>query len=415
VSEVIGAVIIFGAVVVAFSTYQAFAVPAQNEVTEFDHSTRVEQDLLTARNEILATKQTCADGYAVIELGAAYPNRLFAVNPHAPSGSLFTEAPCQIQVLDSGGTPVDVCPANTHRGTQRLVYRPNYNVYTGPDRYTVENTVLYRKFGPAVPSGQRHQPVTGQKLVLGERINLVPILSNVSRTSAGSVSFEPRAGQLKETTLDGPTVRVGTNLPETTWETLLRGEVENVETAVTVLPPDGSLGHGPTEYNGTLEVSLPADTEFTVACGPVAINEQPSTGDRQDGADAINPAAPGDIKLEDIQDGPGGDTVELVFNNTADGTTNFTNGRINFYEAQGGGNKQPTQAAVSNTTSGTVAATLQIEGQTERFDPKIELVGGNTQTRVTFEFDENTNSNDWFVLTMELETGEQGLYFIGVP
>lgn len=415
VSQVIGAVLLFGAVIIAFSTYQAFAIPAQNEVTEFDHSTLVEQDLLTARNEILNTKQTGTDGYAVVQLGTTYRNRIVGVNPPAPTGSLFTEAPGQIQVLDANGNDVDVCPAGTHRGNQRLVYQPNYNVFAGPDSYHVENTVLYKEYGRRGTTAQRQQPVTGQKLILGERVNLVPILTNVSTTRVGGFSFEPRAGRLTETLLTGPTVRVGTNLSETTWETLLRGEVDDVEANVQVLAPDPSLGHDPGEYNGTLEVTLPDDTEFTVACGPVAINAKPSTGDRQSDIEAINPAAPGDIKLEDIQDGPGGDTVELMFNNTADRRTNFTRGRINFYEAQGGGNNNPTKAAVFNTTTDTVAARLPIEGQTQTFTPKLELVGNNTQTRISFEFDQNLNSNDWFVLTMELETGEQGLYFIAVP
>ena len=45
VSQVIGAVFIFGILVVAFSGYQAFVIPNQNAETEFNHYGDVKDDM----------------------------------------------------------------------------------------------------------------------------------------------------------------------------------------------------------------------------------------------------------------------------------------------------------------------------------------------------------------------------------
>ncbi|MDZ7850399.1 MAG: hypothetical protein U5K70_06180 [Halodesulfurarchaeum sp.] len=47
----------------------------------------------------------------------------------------------------------------------------------------------------------------------------------------------------------------------------------------------------------------------------------------------------------------------------------------------------------------------------ETLDPPIRF-SGNSQTDVTFDFDKNANPNDWWILTVIFETGEQGMYFI---
>jgi cytochrome c-type biogenesis protein CcmH/NrfG len=66
----VGAVILLGALVIAFSTYQAVVVPEQNRNVEFNHNQRVQQQLQEVRNGILSA----ADGQpqaTSVELGTA--------------------------------------------------------------------------------------------------------------------------------------------------------------------------------------------------------------------------------------------------------------------------------------------------------------------------------------------------------
>ena len=54
----IGAVLLFGILVISFSTYQAFVVPNQNENVEFNHNQRVQGQLQEVRNAIVSMPGT---------------------------------------------------------------------------------------------------------------------------------------------------------------------------------------------------------------------------------------------------------------------------------------------------------------------------------------------------------------------
>jgi len=50
----IGAVLLFGILIISFSSYQAFVVPNQNEQVEFNHNQRVQGQLQDVRNAIVS-------------------------------------------------------------------------------------------------------------------------------------------------------------------------------------------------------------------------------------------------------------------------------------------------------------------------------------------------------------------------
>ena len=50
----IGAVLLFGALIVALAGYQAFVVPQQNERVEFAHSQTVQDDMQDLRNALVS-------------------------------------------------------------------------------------------------------------------------------------------------------------------------------------------------------------------------------------------------------------------------------------------------------------------------------------------------------------------------
>lgn len=390
VSTVVGAVLIFAIVIVAFSLYQANVVPTQNGDVEWAHVQDVESELVELRNAVIETKLSGRGQLVAVRLGTSYPSRIVALNPPDPGGTLRTTANSTMTVLDGNGNVVDdVCPVDDN--TRAIEYSPDYHVLRQPPTYVVEHTVLYRRFenGETVP-------MTGQKLVEGENIHLIPIKGEYFEGGSGTVSFEPRAGLLVPTTVQDPTIRVTTGLDESDWERLLADEVEPDSVSVT---------------GGELVLDLTGS--YTVSCGPVGINQAPPGGERGGTETEINPASPGDVSLVDVT--YSGSTVSLTFNNTAN-TTSFTDGRINFYFSQsGGGGGSPSQADVfAGTDDPNVddpRATLVTQDDFTTFDPALEIVG-TSQTTVILEFDANVNPNDWFVITMKFESGETGLYFI---
>lgn len=390
----VGAVILFGVLIVVFSVYQAFVVPNQNREVEFNHNQRVQGDMVDLRNSILTTKTTGQDSYTTVELGTEFPPRLLGLNPPSPSGSLYTTELRPIVVEDRGsGSDVtaDVCPGNDIR-TRFVEYRPNYAEFRNPGTLRYENSLLYADF-----EGDDTVRLASQQFVEGDTVQIVPLRRSFNRGGADTIAVEPKAGLVDTSQREDVNVTLPTRLSESQWETALRGQV----------PPENvSVTEGPGGRNLTVQLT----GEYQVDCGPVGLGSVPPSGARGESLDDINPnpAAPGDIRL--VQASSSGSTVTLTFNNTG-GTNNFTEGRINFYRSTGmGGGNNPSSAVVS--ADGTDRTTLQVRGDYRVFTPKIRLEGGGQTTDVVYDFDAGGGGQSWFVTTLELESGESALYFV---
>jgi hypothetical protein len=385
----VGAVVLFGVLVVVFAVYQAFVVPNQNQQVEFNHNQRVQGDMVEVRNAVLTTKTTGEDGYVTVELGTEFPPRLLALNPPPPTGALYTTDLRPI-VVEKRATGTDVttavCPG-TDVGTRFVEYSPDYAVFRNPGTVRYENSLVYTDF-----ENDDAVRLSSQELVRGGTVQIIPLRRSFNRGGSGTIPVEPKAGLVDTSRRENVTVTLPTRLSERQWEDALAGEVP---------PGNVTVTDGPGGRNLTVALS----GEYRIDCGPVGLGETPPSGPRGGGLDEINPAAPGDIRLQDATSS--GSTVTLTFNNTG-GTNNFTQGRINFYRSTGG-SSGPSSAVVS--AGGTDRATLDVQGEYETFAPKIELSGGDT-TDVQFQFDASGGGQAWFVTTLELESGETALYFV---
>ena len=93
-SVVVGTVILFGFLILALASYQAFAVPAQNNAAEFEHSQDVQSDMQDLRASLLDVRDARENPYqrpVRVGIGFRYDSRLFAVNPPPPEGALTTQ------------------------------------------------------------------------------------------------------------------------------------------------------------------------------------------------------------------------------------------------------------------------------------------------------------------------------------
>ncbi|GGN97878.1 hypothetical protein [Haloarcula pellucida] len=187
----VGAVLLFAVLVVAFSSYQAFVVPQQNEEIEFNHNQRVHTQMQDLRNAIVSQVGGGSSASVSVTLGTNYPSRAVAVNPGPPSGSLRTNGTVDASkdltlsnAVASGetGDLWDGSPRRYNTGT--LVYEPNYNLYGSAPTTYYEHSVAYNQFRSDA------LPLSGQTLVEGRRISLVALNGSLGRSSSGTTTVD---------------------------------------------------------------------------------------------------------------------------------------------------------------------------------------------------------------------------------
>jgi hypothetical protein len=189
----IGAILLFGALIIAFASYQAFVVPNQNREVEFNHNQGVQSDMQDLRNAIVSVGGSDDARSVTVQLGTRYPSRLAARNPGPPSGSLDTvgttddRVDLTIENVQASGETGDFWNESQRYNTGGITYSPNYNVYTNPPDTVYEQSVLYNRF----PTG--NITVSNQSIIDGTDISLVVLNGSVSRSSTEATSVDVRS------------------------------------------------------------------------------------------------------------------------------------------------------------------------------------------------------------------------------
>ena len=260
-SVVVGTVILFGFLILALASYQAFAVPAQNNAAEFEHSQDVQSDMQDLRASLLDIRDARADRFqrpVRVGIGFRYDSRLFAVNPPPPEGALTTQDRGPLNIRNASVDPgeanrfenTDPLFDQTH-DTRLLTYRPNYNEYRNPPRTTFEHSFLYNRFDEVDRS------VTGQRTIDGDdRTLLLVAYSNDIDRQGLSTTIDPE-------TIDGPTptVPIGPDEGEDTFEIDLPTNspstwVNILEEEDNVAALDRNANSVTVELNGTWDLQM---------------------------------------------------------------------------------------------------------------------------------------------------------------
>lgn len=222
----IGAILLFGMLIISFSTYQAYVVPDQNKRVEFDHNQNLQDQFLDLRNAIVNMDAESSMQSVSLDLGTRYPSRAVAANPGPASGTLRTantdDSTVQIQIANAEASDDDVADfwdgsTNSYE-TGTLVYKPGYSQYTEAPTTVYENTVLFNQFD------EQNAPKTGQQLIDGSRISLIALDGQLSRASTGSYSVTAEAVSVSNTTIEISddsskiTITLPSRLDATTWE-----------------------------------------------------------------------------------------------------------------------------------------------------------------------------------------------------
>lgn len=264
----IGAVLLFGFLVLALSGYQAVTVPQQNAAVERNHDDRVARDTVSLRDAVVSAANAGETGAVSVQLGTRYPARSLAVNPAPPTGRLATTPPDDLSV--TGNVSLDCIGAET---TRFVEYTPSYNEYRNAPTRRYEHTLLYADFGTSV------LPATDQRLFLaanddgvigdGDVVNVVPVRNAFNRTGSDAVSVDVVEGETVRTVVRNPTVTLPTRLSESNWSAVLPDFQSG--TQVSVGDPDS-------DGQDELTVDFPGSASLTVYCTPVGIGGAPPSG-----------------------------------------------------------------------------------------------------------------------------------------
>lgn len=255
----VGAILLFGILIIALATVQATVVPEQNAAAEFDHSRAVQSDMQDLRNALLAA----ADGGATptrVKLGTTYANRFFFVNPPPATGELRTvgadDPAVNVTIRNANGS-VQVggdhenareywanAPEAGVYDTAGVEYVPGYSRYDGAPTTQYGNSVLFNTFDNGA-----NRTLTGQRIVKGNTIDLLALRGDLDETGVGAETVELTAlsEQARTVTVesepDDPLyVNVTSRLSASVWNENLLGSNANASVVGTV-PVDGNAYH----------------------------------------------------------------------------------------------------------------------------------------------------------------------------
>jgi len=398
-STLVGFILLFGILVIAFSSYQAVVVPNQNGEVEFNHFQDIQNDFTEFRSTLVNSVGSNEERAATFRLGTQYPARLLALNPPPVSGQLETiddgNRKVVVNSTDGENIATDVCGTDTPT-TNSLRYTPSYNEYGSPRAVSYENRFVAREFRDG--NVYDEQRLIRESADGSPRIDLLLLNGSVSRASQESYSFDINASGQNETT--------GTRNVDTI---IIPSQYSADEWNSTIL---GDRANSVSKSGGRVTIDL-RDDEYRVSCAVVGLDTDPAFGpsdiaDSNSGQNdtGITPFNPTDVILENVRSG---EDIELDFN-TSDEIATVVQARINFYRSQGNGNN-PVNADLYN--NGPSLATIKIGGEFKSLNTSVDIDQSGTTIRL--DFSGSTNPNEWFVLTLRFDEVSSKQYFVAFP
>ncbi len=395
----LAALVLFGAIVIWLSSYQAFVVPDQNREVEFRHSQEVQNDLEQLHRAI----HSLADGgqleSVAIELGTTYTDRVLFVNPGPASGT--------VETVGTTDTAVNVSIRNASvagdagdfwNGTARnystgaIVYQPRYNVYENPPTTVYANSILYNRFDGG------NITVAGQSLVDDDTLSLIALNGTLSESRVRSVSVDARvrSASTEQVTVtnvsagENVTLAVPTKLSESEWESLLADERVSSGGHVYDVTTEPLSG---TEFRQAL-IRLEAGVNYTLRMSRVGIGS--NVGESPPEAYVTRTSGNGSVVSEG-ETVPLAVTVNDAYNNPVSGAT-----------VEAGTNRSNSSVSANATTDTdgvarvTYRAPSDIDGGDETDQVNVSLA---VDPEAASTFDPTTPENVTFELTVSNTDG----------
>jgi hypothetical protein len=249
----VGAILLFGFVIILMSIWQAQVVPEENAKVEFEHYSAAQTDMMQLRSDYIDAAESGTKRSATVELGTGYPTRVAFVNAPPPQGRLYTTMPANGTITASGFDVASVCGAGSPVRTRSVRLDTEYSYLADSETppYIYENTVLYRQ---TRDGGVLYE--SDQALVRGSTITLYPFADNVSLSGQRAATLDFSGTGTSGTSVTGAvSITLPTDLTADQWAALLNDN-PNFESATQVAPQ-------------RVRIEL-ADASWTVRCAGVS-------------------------------------------------------------------------------------------------------------------------------------------------
>ncbi|REA03603.1 hypothetical protein DEQ92_10840 [Haloferax sp. Atlit-6N] len=275
----IGAVLLFGIIIISMSMYQATVVPNQNEQVEFLHNQEVHDQFKSLRGAVIESSSEPTARPSTVSLGTRYPSRTLFVNPGPVSGTLQTRDLGTLAVSNIETTEAetsDYVDGGLSYPTKSLEYRPDYNVMQSTPTTVYENTIAYNRFETGY-----NGTLTGQSLINGRTISLVLLGGNYSENGVGSATVDAQAVSPATRTVsvtntsERVNITVPTKLSAAEWRDVLEddGELNDPES-------DDDYVYSVTDGPGdTVFIEMKTGVTYDLRVGAVEVgsdDEEPS-------------------------------------------------------------------------------------------------------------------------------------------
>ncbi|WP_119818198.1 Ig-like domain-containing protein [Halalkaliarchaeum desulfuricum] len=171
----VGAVLLFGFLIVGLAVYQVSVVPEENRQVEFDAYQDAASDMADLRGDVLTSATRDVTTTRSVKTGARYPPRVVFVNPPPATGSLGLGDSTTVTIenahaINSEDTNTQEYWNGTAREfeTKPARFTPSYSNFEGlPVVVTGESSFR--------DAGDNLVPVGGQTLLQGDRLQLIAI------------------------------------------------------------------------------------------------------------------------------------------------------------------------------------------------------------------------------------------------
>jgi hypothetical protein len=191
VSEVIGAILVFGLLVALLAILQAQAIPAANKEVEFNHNQEVQSDFVNFNSAMSEVGTKGTPKSVKIQMGTTYPSRLLFFNPGPPGGEIRSAGSGSVGIYNVNATNEDtrkyIDGSVTDLTSRRLEYDPTYNEYRDAPVTTLEYGTVYRDFDSTTIIDDE------TNLIQGNTISLTLLNGNLSRGQSTALSLEAQA------------------------------------------------------------------------------------------------------------------------------------------------------------------------------------------------------------------------------
>ncbi|QLD86976.1 Ig-like domain-containing protein [Natronomonas halophila] len=254
VSEVVGAILVFGVLVALLAIMQTQAVPAANQQVEFEHSQDVQGDFAGFHATASEVANSGDKQSVSIKTGTGYPTRMLFFNPPRVQGSLSTSENQTVTIENATATDPEVDDylngSDVKVDTRTLHYNVTYNELQNAPQIRYEYGILYSRFR----SGTTVQ--NPGSVIDDTDINLLFMAGDYSRTAGDtqSVDVRPVSAPARPVTIEGEgnndiTLELPTDLPVSVWQ-----EYYGDQSHVTI--QNGTAG--------TVRITLDGDRRYTL-------------------------------------------------------------------------------------------------------------------------------------------------------